>query len=333
MRRAPVPAARILAAAALLVAVLVALSASTAACGGSTPESDETPERAVSLQLNWFHEAEFVGYYVAHDKGFYRDAGLDVTIEEGGPGDPAIDHVLDGRSEFAVSSFGEQRDAVAAGGPTVAVLAAFQIPPLVIFSLLESDIARPDDLAGKRVGVTTDYWKDVLRQTLKASGVKPATVKVVEVEAEDLQVLYDGEVDAWLGYAQDEPIRAEVAGHPVRNIFPADYGVGGYEGLVLADQRTIADDPGLVRGFVQASQLGWRYAVEHPDEAAQILLKWAPEDGLDFQRLSVEAVGPLVDTPQVPIGWIDDVRWRRLMGSAFDPSRPGYTMDFSSEQP
>jgi NitT/TauT family transport system substrate-binding protein len=313
--------------------LLAALAAFAAGCGGSTPEGDETPVRPATLQLNWFHEAEFVGYYVADAKGFYRDAGLDVTIMEGGPGDPAIDTVLDGRSDFAVSSFGEQRDSVAAGRPTVAVMAAFQIPPLVIFSLSESGIARPADLAGTRVGVTTDYWRDVLQETLEASGVKPSAVTAVQVEADDLRALYDGEVDAWLGYAHAEPIQAEVAGHEVRNIFPADYGIGGYEGLVLATEQTVAGEPEFVRAFVGASQRGWRYAVEHPDEAATILLKWAPDEGLDFQQRSVAAVGPLVDTPQVPIGWIDEARWRRLMEAEFRASRPGYTMDFSSEQP
>ena len=192
--------------------------------------------------------------------------------------------MLDGRADFAISSFGEQRNAVAEDLPTVALMSAFQIPPLVIFSLAESGIASPADLAGKRVGVTTDYWKDVLDETLQAAGVKPSRVTAIPVEAGDLQPLYDGTVDAWLGYAQDEPIRAEVEGHRVRNVFPADYGVGGYEGLLLADRQTVEGAPELVRRFVQASQQGWRYAVEHPDEAARILLDWAPEPGLEFQR-------------------------------------------------
>ena len=151
--------------AALAVVLAAALPAALAACGddSGSPEPAASPDK-VTLQLNWFHEAEFVGYYVAAAKGFYGAGDLDVTILEGGPGDPAIDHVLDGRSDFAISSFGEQRDAVAEGLPTVALMSAFQIPPLVIFSLAESGIASPADLAGKRVGVTTDYWKDVLRR-------------------------------------------------------------------------------------------------------------------------------------------------------------------------
>jgi predicted transcriptional regulator len=87
-----------------------------------------------------------------------------------------------------------------------------------------------------------------------------------------------------------------------------------------------------VRRFVQASQRGWRYAVEHPDEAAGILLKWAPDAGLDFQQAAVRAVGPLVDAPQVPVGWIDAQRWQALMGEAFDSADPGYTMRFASPE-
>ena len=273
-----------------------------------------------------------MGYYVADAKGFYAANGLRVDIREGGPGDPAVDHVLNGTADFAISSFGEHRDLVAAKQPVQAVMAGFQIPPLVIFTLADAGIRKPSDLVGRRVGITTDYWRDVLRETLRAAGVDPARVKVVSVRVEDLQALYSHKVDAWLGYAQDEPIKAQMAGHPVTNIFPADYGVGGYEGLVLTRETMIEDDPEVVRGFVRASQQGWRYAVEHPDEAARILLEWAPDPGFDFQKAAVLAVSPLVDIAQVPIGWIDAQRWRRLMGAVYDPDRPGYTMSFSASE-
>jgi ABC-type nitrate/sulfonate/bicarbonate transport system substrate-binding protein len=253
-----------------------------------------------------------------------------VKILEGGPGDPAIDHVLDGSADFAISSFAEQKDAVADERPLVAVMATFQIPPLVIFSPADAGIEEPADLVGRRVGVTTDYWQGVLDETLEAAGVDASAVERVEVEAGDLQPLFDRDVDAWLGYAQDEPIQAEVAGYEVDTIYPADYGVGGYEGLVLANKATVGSEPDLVRRFVQASLQGWRHAVENPDEAAGVLLEWAPEQGLEFQQLAVRAVAPLVDTPQAPIGWIDADRWRLLMGPAYAAERPGYTMDFAS---
>lgn len=303
--------------------ILVSLAIATTGCG------DSRTADVVSLQLNWYHEAEFVGYYVAQDKGFYEAADLDVDIREGGPPQgPARDEVLNGNVTFAVTSFGEQRDLIVAGEPTVAVMSAFQIPPLVIFSLASSDIRQPADLVGKTVGVTTDYWSNILEETLVAAGVDPASVAQMEVETDQMAFLYSGVVDAWLGYAQDEPIRAEVTGYPVNNIFPADYGIGGYEGLLVALDSTIEQHPDLVQRFVEATSQGWQYALEHQDEAAQILDSWAPGGGIDFQRLAVRAVAPLVDIPQVPIGWIDEARWQQLMGDDFDSQQPGYTMQF-----
>jgi ABC-type nitrate/sulfonate/bicarbonate transport system substrate-binding protein len=322
------PAAALMAVVVLAVLVLAGSAFLAGGCGGSSPVPDK-----VTLQLNWYHEAEFVGYYVAEAKGFYGANKLDVTILEGGPGNPAREQVLNGAAAFAITSFAEQKDITSAKKPAVAVMAAFQIPPLVIFSLTESGIRVPADLVGKKVGVTTDYWKNVLHQTLLAAGVDPAKVTEVKVSTDDMAMLYDRRVDAWLGYAQDEPIRAEMAGYQVTNIFPADYGVGGYEGLVITSTSTVRDQPDMVARFVAASEQGWRYALEHPDEAASILDERAPGNGLDFQKLSVRALVPLVDIPQVPLGWIDSARWQQLMGAAYDPTDPGYTMQFSPSTP
>lgn len=310
----------------LLVLVLLVLVL-LGGCGGSS-----NPDR-VTLQLNWLHEAEFVGYYMAESEGFYRAERLDVEILGGGPGSPAREKVVDGAAEFAITSFAEQRNMTLDGVPVTAIMAVFQIPPLVIFALNDSGISEPAHLAGKRVGVTTDYWRNVLHQTLTAAGVDPTAVAEVKVGVGELSRLYNREVDAWLGYAQDEPIQAETAGHPVLTIFPADYGVGGYEGLVIASDVTLREKPDMVRRFIRASHKGWQYALEHPDEAAEVLATWAPEHSVDFHRLAVRAVVPLVDTPQAPVGWIDAERWRRLMGDSFEPARPGYTMEFVPTTP
>ena len=131
----------------VLLACLLLLVTPVAGCGSEAKDQ-------VTLQLNWFHEAEFAGYYAALEQGFYDDAGLDVTILEGGPGIPAREQIFNSQATFAITSFGEQAEMVQAGEPAMAVMAAFQIPPLVIFSLTESAIAEPADLVGKKVGVT-----------------------------------------------------------------------------------------------------------------------------------------------------------------------------------
>jgi ABC-type nitrate/sulfonate/bicarbonate transport system substrate-binding protein len=310
-----------------LAVVTLAVSLLLTGCGGGAGPTQ------VTLQLNWLHEAEFAGYYMAAEKGVYKDQGLEVTIVEGGPGSPARDRVMNGEATFAITSFSEQRDLVAAGKPAVAVMAAFQIPPSAIFALKSSEIRDPRDLIGKKVGVTTNYWAGILTATLSAAGVDPSTVTAVRVKVDEMDKLYDGTVAAWLGYAQDEPIRATLSGHPVTNIFPADFGVGGYEGLVIATQATIDSDPQMVKAFVSASEQGWRYAIEHPDESAEVLTSWAAGTSVDFQKLAVRAVAPLIDVPQVPVGWIDATRWQQLMGDGYDPGHPGFTMQFSPSKP
>ncbi len=307
----------------LTVISMVVLGLPLAGCGAAGTATDR-----VTLQINWYHAPEFVGYYVAGAKGFYRDAGIEVTINEGGSSGEAWGFILDGRADFAVGTFEEQRKMVEAGDPSVAVMSVFQLPPLVMFALAGSGIKEPKDLIGKRVGIKSNYWRAIARETVTNAGIDPSKIVEVDVPADAQSMLYDGKVDVWMGYAHDEPVKARVAGYDVTTIYPADYGVGGYEGLLLANEATVAQKPDMVGRFVRASQQGFKYALEHPDEAAQIMTKWETKEGLDYQKLAVRALIPLVDTPQAEIGWIDAKRWEQLMGASYKADRPGYTMQF-----
>ncbi len=291
-------------------------------------DSSEGKPGAVTLQIDWVHEAEFAGYYVAEAKDFYGDENLNVTIVEGGQGIQARNRMLDGSADFAIAAIGEQRDLLEAGEPSVAVMAAFQIPPLVMFSLADLGIREPEDLVGKRVGIKNDYWRDVAHDIITNAGIDPSEIVEIEVKADAQELLYNGEVDVWMGFATSEPIEAQVQGYEVINIYAADYGVGGYEGLVLVNQATINENPEMISRFVRACQKGWQYAVEHPDEAAEILAIWQPDKSYEFQQLAVRATIPLVDTPQAQIGWIEDARWKQLMGDAYSEEKPGYTMEY-----
>lgn len=305
----------------LILASIVTLT--LAGCQAPQRQTDH-----VTLQLNWVHSTEFIGYYMADAKGFYRDADIDVKISEGGTGITARDYILDGRADFAIASFDEQKSLIEAGKPSVVVMSVFQIPPMVMFSLADSNIKEPKDLIGKRIGIKNDYWQDVERKTLVNAGIDPSKVIEVKVPSDAQQMLYNHEVDVWTGYAIDESVRAQVAGYKVNNIYLADYGVGGYEGLLLANEATVKQKSDMVARFVRASQRGLQYAVEHPDEAAQVLNTRQPNDSLEYGKLSIRALIPLVDIPQAAIGWIDAARWEQLMGPSYNSQHPGFTMQF-----
>jgi len=305
-----------------LVLALI-LVTSLVGCKSASIQKDQ-----VTLQLNWYHSAEFIGYYTAFDKGFYRDANIDVSVKEGGTGVAAWKTILDNRADFAIATFDEQKANMENSQPSVAVMTTFQIPPLVMFSLADSGIKEPKDIAGKRVGIKSSYWETVARTTLTNAGIDPSKMIEVQVPADAQSMLYNKEVDVWMGYAHDEPIKAEEAGYKITDIFPGDYGVGGYEGLLTVTQGTINQKPDLVKRFVLASQKGLQYAMEHPEEAAQIMTKWQPSEKLDFYKLAIRAIIPLVDIPQAKIGTIDSAHWTQLMGGSYKVQAPGYTMLF-----
>ncbi len=286
-----------------------------------------TPD-VVKLQLNWIHAAEFVGYYVAEARGFYQEANINPVIMEGGPGISARSYILNGRADFAVAAFEEQKNYIEKGQPSVAVMCVFQVPPLVMFALADSGIKEPKDLVGKKIGIKNNYWRNVAHQTLMNAGIDPALTVEVEVAADAQSMLYERKVDVWMGYIHDEPVLAVINGYKVNQIYPADYGVGGYEGLLLVNENDLNLRPDLVGRFVKASQKGLQYALEHPDEAAEVVLKWQPRENLEYYKLALRTLIPLVDIPQSKVGMIDPVRWAQLMGASYDVQHPGYTMQF-----
>jgi NitT/TauT family transport system substrate-binding protein len=290
--------------------------------------SEKATPDVVKLQLNWTHATEFASYYVAEAKGFYRDVSINPIISEGGPGISARSYILNGKADFAIAAFNEQKSYIEQGKPSISVMCVFQVPPLVMFSLADSGIKEPKDLIGKKIGIKNNYWRDVARQTLTNAGVDPALVTEVDVPTDAQSMLYERKVDVWMGYAHDEPVLAVVSGYSVNRIYPADYGVGGYEGLLLVNEDDLGSRRDLIGRFVRASQKGLQYTLEHPDEAAAIIQKWQPREDLEYYKLAVRALIPLVDIPQSKVGMIDPVRWAQLMGPSYDVQHPGYSMQF-----
>jgi ABC-type nitrate/sulfonate/bicarbonate transport system substrate-binding protein len=311
-----------------LLLFLVFMTGLSLLLAGAGCTANQSKADQLTLQLNWYNSAEFAGYYTAEAREFYREANIKLTINQGGPGIAARDYILDGRSDFAIASFDEQKTFVQTNRPSVAIMTVFQIPPLVMFSLADSGIKGPKDVVGKRVGIKNNYWRNIARLTLANAGVDPSGMIEVDVAADAQNMLYERQVDVWMGYAHDEAVKAEVEGYQLNKIFPAEYGVGGYEGLLLVNENRINNNPDLVGRFVRASQKGLQYAVEHPDETAQLLTQIQPASSLQYFKLAVRALGPLVDVPQSKIGMIDPVRWAELMGDSYDTQLPGYSMRF-----
>lgn len=279
------------------------------ACGGQ-----DTPKDKVRLQLNWIHESEFVGYYVANDKGFYAAENLEVSILPGGPGKTSAGQALaDGSVEFSVFSSNDLKTYYTAGKvPGVAVMNIYQVSPRVFFAKAEKGIRTPKDMANKTVIFKNAGWSSVMQTTLKNAGVDPALVTEKKLDnPNNLDWFYKDDVDVFIGFVNSEVAEVRSKNYDVNLIFASEYAATSFDGIIVTRQDFSQQSPDVVSRFMRATLKGWYYAIEHPSEAAQVLTKWQPDKSPDFQSQAMRGLIPLVDTGQVPIGWMDDKLWAK----------------------
>src|SRR5213596_1352120 len=152
---------------------------------------------AVSLQLKWKHQFQFAGYYQALEQGFYRDAGLDVTIREGGPDIDVSEAVAGGKADFGVCSASVLRD-WAAGRRLVVLAAIFQRSAAVILVPRRADISSVADLRGRMLMDTPG--SDEIAAMLKREGINYQTMLRVPHEGNPRDLLA-GRADAMIAYS------------------------------------------------------------------------------------------------------------------------------------
>ena len=289
-----------------LTAALVALLL-LAAC------DEAEPLRAVSVKLDWRHGSDFVGLYVADKKGYFAQEGLKVDIRAlAGPAetDRVFENVAAGKTEFSLAGLALVR-AQARGQPLVAIANIVKLSPGVLFARVDTGIRTPADLAGKRVGVKNETWRLLIGQLLAKFDLSMADV--VEVPAGfDMQPFLDGEVDVWAGFIQDEPVRARMAGLEIVTLPMHEYGMRTVAKSIYTSRALLESDPDLAVGFLRASVRGWRWAVENPAAAIDLMLEMFPgmASEREFHLASFRASIPLLLQPGATLGEIDCDGWR-----------------------
>jgi len=276
---------------------------------GLLPPRPVSGRTAVSVRLKWLHQAQFAGFYVAKEKGFYESEGLDVTLNAGGVDFPAVQMVAGGGEDFGVTAADQILLARDKGVPVVALAVIYRKSPMVYFSLKDSGITKLQDFVGKRAGVKLGGNEELTyRAMIRKAGIDPKSVNEVVIKY-DISPLLQGKVDVWPGYAINEPIVAEERGFPVNLIWPSDYGVSLYADTVFATEKTIAERPEIVQKFVRATVRGWQYAIEHPDEAVQCTLTYGEKLDAGHETRMMEASIPLVKPDDAPVGSMDKDTW------------------------
>ena len=264
------------------------------------------------VRLKWVHQAQFAGFYAAQEKGLYRAAGLDVEIRPGGVDFPAIQMVASGSEDFGVAGADQILLARAKGVPVVALATIYRRTPFVLFALKKSGISSVRDFIGRNVGVKLGGNEELTyRAMLKTAGVDAAKIREIPVKY-DVGLLLAGKVDVWPGYVINEVLAAQEKGAELNVIRPGDYNINFYADTLFTRESVIKSNPALVKAFVQTSMAGWGYAVEHPDEAAELGKKYSSELNVSHEKAMMNASIPLLRPKQPPLGKMEVDEWRSL---------------------
>lgn len=241
----------------------------------------------VILQLKWFNQFQFAGFYAAKEKGFYAEEGLNVTIKQGGPLVSPLKEVLTGKAEFGIAG-PDLIQMRALGKPVKAIMTIFQQSPTCLISLKGSGITEPEDFKNKVVGVLSDFTYVELQLLLKKVGLTKKDIRMKRWTF-NMEAFYKGEYDVVPVYITNEPDLARKAGYDVNIIKPSDYGIRFPGDTLFVTESYLKEHPDIVEKFVRATYKGWLYAIEHPEEVVNIILEKYNTQNLTKDHLMYEA--------------------------------------------
>ena len=294
----------------ILVSLLfVVTMVAAVACGG-----DDEPEELtkVTLALDWFPWSNHSGLYVAQQRGYFEEQGLEVTIYV--PGDPStvLQTVGAGRDDFGISYQPELLLAREQGIEAVSIMAMVQHPLNSVMTLAESGIVEPKDLKGKKVGAPGLPSDEALIDTmLRSQGLTIDDVEMINVGFDLIPALISKNVDAIVGaYWVHESISANNQGFDLNIMRMEEHGVPDfYELVIVASEDKITNDPDIVQRFVKAVTRGYQDAIADPLDAVAVLKSVKPETDLDIENPGVALLAPLWATDNGVFGWQEQARW------------------------
>jgi NitT/TauT family transport system substrate-binding protein len=271
--------------------------------------------KQVTMTLDWIYQGPNVGFMVARDKGFYRDAGLDVTVTSGKGSGTTAQLVASKATQFGFSDGYAVATGISKGMAIKTVGSVFRKNPAALIVLADSGITTPKDLEGKTVAMTAgsgqfQQWPAFAN----GAGIDATKIRMVNIDPAGVgPALVNKKVDAIGGYAQGYAPAIEIrAKKQVRIFWFADYGVTVVSNGIIAHDDLLKSDPELVRTFVAPTIKGFLYGRQHPDEAVASVVKYLPTADPTIVRRELELSWKTWVTPNTrdkPLGWEADADW------------------------
>jgi len=266
----------------------------------------------ITFQLNWVAGGANAGFAAAVAEGFYRDAGLDVTLVQGNGSGNTAQLVANGRSEIAYADAVAVSQLIAKGAPMKVLSTVYQSNPNEVSALKKTGIKSVKDLAGKKVGVPSGSSQTtMLPLLLKANNLKESDVNLINMPPTAMvPSLLQGQVDAILGSVDSYQIQLEAQGAQTDNFMFADHGVPTVSTSIFASDSYIKNNPEVVRKFIAASLKGWYFALDNPEKAVKDLKSVFPEMNEKLATAELASIKPLLCSGGAKyIGKAEDALW------------------------
>lgn len=276
------------------------------------PSIFSKPPEEVTLQLRWLHQFQFAGYYMAENKGYYRDAGLRVRILQADDiHSSPVDEVVSGRAQYGIGNSG-LINARQNKKPVVVLAALFQSSPNVWILRKDSNISNITDLASKRLMMTKSIENAELISLFQNEGIALDKLNIIQ-SSFNTDDLISRKVDAYNGYSTNEPYYLKVKGIEYTTISPQKYGINFYSDCLFTSDAELKDHPERVKAFRAASLRGWAYALEHTEETIDVILcEYSKAKTREHLRFEAAAIHDLIQPDLIQIGHMNPARWEKI---------------------
>jgi NitT/TauT family transport system substrate-binding protein len=251
------------------VLIMLGMTLTLSGCSNS-PATGPAELTKLKLPMGYIPNIQFAPMYVAIEKGYFREAGIDLELDYKFETD-GVALVGAGDLPFAIVSGEQVLLARAQGLPVMYVAAWYQEYPVSVVAKSEMEVLIPQDLKGKKVGLPGLFGANYvgLRALLFEAKMSESDVTLDSIGFNQVELLATGEQDVIVGYTANEPIQLRARGIPVTEIRVADYVQLASNGI-LASEKVISENPELVRGFVGAFLKGLADTIADPDEAFKL---------------------------------------------------------------
>jgi len=230
------------------------------------------PLKRVVLQLNWLNQFQFAGYYMAKEKGFYKEVGLDVEIRELDKNIKLSEIEKNVKYDFSIARSSLIIDKIN-GRDVVALAAIFQNSPLVLLTRKDTNINKPNDLKNKRIMITPGARDSAsILAMLYSNGIYNRDFIQLK-HTFNVEDLINRKTDAIASYLSNEPIIMKNKNIAYNILDPRDYGFEFYSDILFTSSKFIKENPALTKNFLEASFKGWYYAFDNMTETAELIFK------------------------------------------------------------